>query len=319
MFGIFIAKPSRMNPVRKYLRDAFGFSGNEINGFLILLPLIAFAIFSEPAYRAWLASRPRLYNSDRQHLDSLMAKGHFFTGMPVAIPPPDIVPFPFDPNTAAVGEFDSLGIPGVLANRIAAYRSKGGVFRIKSDLLKIYGLDSTLYRQLYPYILLPVAGDKASNRGKQPRIGAKIESPRQHQPTGYDTFDINTADTILLKQVYGIGSKLAARIIRFREALGGFVRPEQLNEVYGLDSLVVKRLLKVSFIKPGFVPMKINVNRADEAQLSAHPYVSYRMARAFVTFRYQHGDFHDVNDIKKLSMIAEEEIDRLLPYLKVTD
>jgi DNA uptake protein ComE-like DNA-binding protein len=309
-----------MNPVRRYLRDAFGFSGNEINGFLILLPLIAFAIFSEPAYRAWLASRPRLYNRDQQLLDSLMAaNGHLLTGMPVATRKPDIVPFPFDPNTAAVGEFDSLGIPAFLANRIAAYRSKGGVFRIKSDLLKIYGLDSALYRQLYPYILLPVAGNKTPYRGKQPRMGAKIESPRQHQPTGYDTFDINTADTILLKRVYGIGSKLAARIIRFREALGGFIRPEQLNEVYGLDSLVVKRLLKVSFIKPDFVPVKIDVNRADETQLSAHPYVSHRMARAFVTFRYQHGDFHDVNDIKKLSNIAEEEIARLLPYLKVTD
>jgi DNA uptake protein ComE-like DNA-binding protein len=315
-----------MNPIRRYVRDVFGFSGNEINGFLILLPLMAVLIFSEPIYRAWLTTTPRAFEKDQEKLDSLLFQANFRSSPQLSAALPVAVPFNFDPNTAGVGELDSLGIPRSLANRIAAYRQKGGVFRIKSDLLKIYGLDSALYHQLYPYIDLPVRHTFApqERHGRPPATaraggGAKFDATTRRRLSHKDTFDINTADTILLKSVYGIGSTLAARIIKFRDALGGFVKPEQLNEVYGLDSLVVKRLLNVSFIGRNFIPAKININSANEEQLSAHPYVTYKIARALVTFRYQHGDFADVNDIKKLSAIGEREIARLLPYIKVRD
>lgn len=306
-----------MNLIRRYIRDVFGFSGNEINGFIILLSLMTALIFSEPLYRAWLARTPRPYKKDQQKLDSLLVNADFGPIRPAAAPR-QANPFIFDPNTAGVGELDSLGIPGNLANRIAAYRRKGGVFRIKSDLLKIYGLDSPLYHQLYPYINLPVRR-RFPFQERTSRAGSKFEAPVEHRVSHYDTFDINTADTILLKSVYGIGPKLAARIVKFRESLGGFVRLEQLNEVYGLDSLVVRRLLRVSFIQRDFIPTQINVNIADEKQLSAHPYIRYKIARALVTFRYQHGDFAEVSDIKKLSVLGENEIARLLPYIKVRD
>ncbi len=306
-----------MNAVRKLIRDVFGFSRNEINGFLILLPLMTVLIFSEPVYRAWLANQPREYSSDEQKLDSLI-KELELTRSPLIRTNRNNSPFTFDPNTADIEQLESLGLPRNLATRIAAYRLKGGVFRKKSDLLKIYGLDSTLYEELYPYIKLPDSNRYATGRAvsrKQRREGVLGKPWVKNK----ETFDINTADTTVLKRVYGIGSKLAMRITKFRDALGGFVKPEQLNEVYGLDSAVIKRLLKVSFIKAGFVPLKININIADEKQLSAHPYIRYKIAQALVTYRYQHGDFTEVSDIKKLSIIGQEEVERLLPYIKVND
>lgn len=298
-----------MNPVRKWIRDLFGFAGNEINGFLILLPLMVALIFSEPVYRAWLANQPRGNPQDQSKLDSLIKiwgveKTSLRTNEPVS-------PFLFDPNTAAVEELQAVGIPLTLARRIAVYRQRGGVFRLKSDFMKIYGLDSSLYQRLYPYLKLPAQRRSAHRQKYRPRSNPR---PKKQGP-----FDINTADTTALKGIFGIGSKLAARIVRFREALGGFVKTDQLYEVYGLDSMVVKQLLDASFIKTGFVPLKININRADEKQLSAHPYIRYKIAHALVTFRFQHGDFHDVGDIKKLSSVGPEEIERLLPYITVSN
>ena len=127
------------------------------------------------------------------------------------------------------------------------------------------------------------------------------------------------ADTTVFKGVYGIGSKLAARIVKFRDGLGGFVRHNQLREVYGLDSIVVDRLLKASYVHEGFIPMQLNLNTADEKQLSMHPYIRQKIARALITYRFQHGDFQDVNDIKKLPMITSAEIEKILPYLKLVD
>ena len=301
-----------MNPIRKWIRDIFGFSGTEINGFLILIPLMAILIFSEPLYHSWIASGERKYPEDVRKLDSLLARW----------PKPDtpagknavvqrVSAFNFDPNHASIQELRQLGFSALSANRIAAYRLKGGVFRIKSDLLKIYGLDSTLYKQLYNFIKLP------SERGRQDKHFAPRKEAKREQEK--KPFDINTADTILLKTVYGIGPILATRIVKFREALGGFVKREQLKEVYGLDSAVVERLLKVSVIHPEFVPERININTADEKMLSGHPYIRRKIAGALISYRFQHGDFMEVSEIRNLSIMRPDEVEKLLPYIKVSD
>jgi DNA uptake protein ComE-like DNA-binding protein len=299
-----------MNSIRKWIRDVFGFSGNEINGFLILIPLVVVAIFSEPLYHRFIASRQRQYPDDAKALDSLIAS--WKTAEKTAKLRIADSLFDFDPNTARLAELRCLGFSENSAKRIAAYRLKGGVFRIKSDIMKIYGLDSTLYKQLYRYIRLPAQHVTTS-------LQERPSGSRKREVKTNTRFDINSADTVRLKTVFGIGSKLAARIVKFRDALGGFVNNEQLYEVYGLDSVVVKRLFEIGFIKPDFAPEKININTAVERELSGHPYIRYRIARALMSYRFQHGDFMDVNDIKKLSAIPPEELDRLLPYLKVSD
>jgi competence protein ComEA len=304
-----------MNSVRKWIRNIFGFSGNEINGFLILIPLMLVLVLSEPAYHAWVSRRSPPYTKEAAKLDSLAAIWEKREIGPPEFPVVEKVSyFAFDPNTAGVDDLVRLGFSSTLANRIAAYRAKGGVFRVKSDLMKIYELDSALYKQLYDYILLPTRRLVHSNPTKAPaRTGSTTAGK-----VAID-FDINTADTSLLKTIYGIGPTLAARIVKFRDRLGGFVSAGQLNEVYGLDSTVVKRVLERGFIRPDFVPEKININTADEKALSDHPYISFKMARAIVNYRYQHGDFVEASDIKKLSALKAEEVERLLPYLTVKD
>ena len=299
-----------MKAARKWIRDAFGFSTNEINGFLILVPMMTLIVVSEPAYRWWVSGQTRDYSRDTQMLDSLVAKWESDANQP----PSGYVRFPFDPNTVNKEEMRVLGFPEALSKRIAAYRQKGGLFRIKPDLLKIYGLDSTLYKQLYDYIQLPAARVPAAS---QPRGGVSADTWGRRQVR--QSFDINTADTLLLKTIYGIGPRLAVRIVRFRDALGGFVEKDQLYEVYGLDSVVVERLLKVSFIAEDFVPVKININQADKERLSAHPYISWKLAQRILSYRFQHGDFMEVNDIKKVLAIENKNLERLLLYISTTD
>src|SRR5688572_23627983 len=146
-----------MKKIKKLILGWLGFSRKEINGFLILLPLMAILIFSKPLYHFWLANQEVDFTADRQKLDSLVAvisaepeKSERDSG---TVQP--VIFFPFDPNTSSVSQLQELGFSKILSNRIAHYRQKGGTFRVKSDLLKIYGLDSTFYKQLYAYIRLP--------------------------------------------------------------------------------------------------------------------------------------------------------------------
>ena len=317
------SKPSLMNSVRKWIRDIFGFSGNEINGFLILIPLMLLLVLSEPLYHAWVAKMQRHDVHDSMVLDSLI------TQWDPRLNDPDqrgmvreVSFFSFDPNEATVEELRRLGLSANSANHIAAYRRKGGTFRIKSDLLHISGVDSALYQQLYDFIRLP-ARRVYPSRKRFPVAGKGISDKAHPDPRDKNEvkkkFDINTADTLLLKSVYGIGSRLAARIIKFRDRLGGFVNPEQLYEVYGLDSMVVGRLLSAADIHADFIPEKININTADARRLSDHPYIRFKLADLLVSYRFHHGDFKDVSDIKKLTAVPSDQLERLLPYIKVND
>ena len=133
-----------------------------------------------------------------------------------------------------------------------------------------------------------------------------------------EKFDLNNADTSQLKKIYGIGDKLSMRILKYRDVLGGFVDMDQLKEVYGLDSLVIDRLIENSTIQNEFQPKKININTASEKQLSTHPYLS-KVAKAIVSYRFQHGDFKAVEDIRNVSSLNEKTVQRIIPYLKVND
>lgn len=88
-----------------------------------------------------------------------------------------------------------------------------------------------------------------------------------------DLGDINRADTAQLKRIYGIGSVLARRIVKYRSALGHFVAMEQLQEVYHLpDSVYFK--LKMRFSLDTIALKKIAINKASAQELAALPYLS---------------------------------------------
>ena len=130
---------------------------------------------------------------------------------------------------------------------------------------------------------------------------------------------MNKADTAQLKKIHGIGDVLASRIVNFRDGLGGFIDPAQISEVYGLDSAVVHRLKRASYIEENFEPRKLNINTVDEKNLVSHPYIKRSFAKAILAYRFQHGNFKDVRDLTKVALIPAHEADRLIPYLKVED
>jgi competence protein ComEA len=300
-----------MRALRKWIRFLFGFSRTETNGFLVLLPLLVLIVISEPLYSWWESRRkiepdPRVQELDRlvaewahadslRHVKTIEARFH---NLPRA--------FPFDPNTATAEVLVELGFPERIARNIIAYRAKGGVFRVKRDLQKIYGLDTGLYRHVRAYIRLPDTVQRA------------VFKPFEPTPVRVPVaFDINAADSSQLIAIYGIGSRLSRRIIAYREKLGGFIVLDQLREVYGLDTATVKQLMRRSYIQPGYVPRKLNINLATDRELSAHPYISLGIARAIVAYRFQHGNFGVVEDICGLQIVKKEDADKIIPYLSV--
>lgn len=127
--------------------------------------------------------------------------------------------------------------------------------------------------------------------------------------------DLNLADTIDFDAVPGIGLKTASRIVRYRDALGGFIHPNQLYEVFAIDSLAVFSMDDF-FVTNDFVPRKMNINTALLSELEGHPYLSRIQARAVLLYRFQHGAIRDSTELGKVRMLDVKTRRKLAPYLR---
>ncbi len=128
--------------------------------------------------------------------------------------------------------------------------------------------------------------------------------------------DINTADTTAFIQLPGIGSKLASRIILFREKLGGFYSTKQIAEVYGLKDSVYRKILPYLKCETGAVK-KLHINVAGKDELKQHPYIRWQIAEALIAYREQHGIFDSFSDLGKINLIDSVVLTKMIPYLSL--
>ena len=219
--------------------------------------------------------------------------------------------FYFDPNTLSGDGWKKLGIREKTITTIQNYISKGGKFYKPEDISKIWGLHKDEVQRLLPFVsilqqTIPVYPEKKIFDNKSyPKIIYKVIP-----------VDINTADTTAFIALPGIGSKLANRIINFRDKLGGFYKVEQVAETFALPDSTFQKI-KANLILTRATVKKININTATLDEMKIHPYIRYNLAGAIVQYRLQHGVFLTISDIKKIMMVTEEIYLKLAPYLSV--
>ena len=216
--------------------------------------------------------------------------------------------FYFDPNTASVADWKKLGLRDKTIATIQNYLSKGGRFYKKEDIGKIWGLREDEVKRLMPYIEIKTANTHAAFPEKQ--------YEKKEYKKSFQLVDINTADTSALIALPGIGSKLAQRIINFRDKLGGFYKVEQIGETFGLPDSTFQKI-KSSLQLNSKQIKRIDINKAGIDEMKSHPYIRYALANAIFQYRSQHGNFTTVADIKKIMTVTEEIFAKVAPYLEV--
>jgi competence protein ComEA len=310
-----------MNKLQRWIRNYFGFSQREVNGFMWLISIMVLLTAAPFLFSRIYTSKqnPAVSTSDQQLLDSLVAQLELvpekYKRNAVPIVPLRI----FDPNQLTLEEWQAFGLPKYLSQRIINYRNKVGDFTYKAELGKIYGLPDSVFRRLYPYIALPETRPDKYNRNKSIAGNRLYPQPdwknKPREKFILAPFNINTADTTQLKQIRGIGSKLSARIVKYRDRLGGFNSLQQLQEVYGLQPEILDSLSKYTFVAKAHAPKPINLNTATVEELRTHPYMTSNLARAIVAYREQHGRFESVEELKQIKIIKPEQYEKLRPYL----
>jgi competence ComEA-like helix-hairpin-helix protein len=222
------------------------------------------------------------------------SSGLLIKKLPTKISKPLVVQ-KINPNEPDIDHLISLGVSSKVAYTWQKYTQAGGKIHNKEELSKVYGMTDELIDKIDQYIIFP---QKLKFNKK-----AKLVSVYINQATAYE-----------FSKISGIGPTLSERIVKFRDKLGGFHSLSQLKEVYGIDAEIIDKNANSFLIEQAV--QKININTCDEEQLGLHSYCSYRVAKAIINYRKQHGNFTGPEDLKKLRIVDGEWIDKISPYLE---
>lgn len=188
--------------------------------------------------------------------------------------------FRFNPNTVSVSDLCRLGFTEKQAESIDSYRRKGGRFWRRSDFAKSYVVSDTLFRRLEKFIDIPLV-------------------------------DINVADSAAFDALPGIGGYFAAKMVAYREKLGGYSDIVQLMEIYHLDE---EKFAKFSdLIEVGKRPAPFRLWSMPADSLRRHPYVrDFRTANAIVLYRNNNPrSSWTVSGLERAGIIDKETATRL--------
>lgn len=223
-------------------------------------------------------------------------------------------PFVFNPNQLPEDDWKKLGLTEKQIKTIKNYESKGGKFYKKEDLAKIYGISKEEYTVLEPFINIPSPDSTnapISDHNKQ-RFTEKDQTGGKALPL--QAIDLNTADSVSLVAIPGLGPWTAHRILKYRLSLGGFTSTSQLLEIQGMDST---RFAQISqFVKQYKADVKqMKINRLSFKELLKHPYLNYEYVKQIVKFRESKGFIKDSKALQEVTGMPDKELQKLLPYL----
>ena len=306
--------------MKQFMKDYFTFNKRERNGIFILSSMILVLLFFDVIEAAFIPEEKIDYSSFEAEVDAYIREKKIYNDSVEAAKTKKFTNkikteqlFYFDPNIISEKQWLKLGLNKKQCLTINNYLSKGGKFYKKEDIRKIYGITESIYTQLEPFIVIkePIEKDSFSNKAinrsaifkKEDRLKVEIE--------------LNTADSVNLLQLKGIGPVLASRTIKYRNKLGGFLNIEQLGEIYGITQELIQNIGNNVKINPSLVK-KININTSNSADLKSHPYINnWNIANSVVNYRNKHGLYKSIEDIRKLDLVSDELYAKLAAYLTI--
>jgi competence protein ComEA len=127
-----------------------------------------------------------------------------------------------------------------------------------------------------------------------------------------EKLDLNTASTVHLRGIKGLGPSRAEEIVRWRGKHGPFTSLDELNRVPHVGDMPPQDLVKLkqhlSIAASGEMEKehKVNVNKANAAELRRVPGIGAAHADAIVEHRKEHGLIRNVNEIDELPHFRDQ-------------
>lgn len=295
----------------KNFKSHFQFDKQERSGIfflLVLIILLQLAYFGFKWFSNTTPSNFRLDEISQARIDSIK----------LAQQKKDTVKiFPFNPNYITDYKGYTLGMTPQEIDRLHSFRAENQFVNSVEDFQKVTRVSDSLLNAIKPYFKFPewVTNQKdyqTKNLHKKVYQSNSVSGVQSHKIK-----DLNAISTEDLRKISGIGEVLSARIIKFRNRLGGFLVDEQLYDVYGLKPDVAQKAVqRFKVLNPPTIK-KININTASTEELSSLVYISYQLAQNIVSYRNAHGFYNDLDDLLKISGYPSNKNERIKLYLSI--
>ena len=228
---------------------------------------------------------------------------------------PQVESFPFDPNRVTKEELVRLGLTNAQAAGFIRYRGhQTNRFASADDLDPLYIIPDPLKDRLKPLVqiqsLTTVAEDTLTE-GAPSTYGSPAYSKPSIAPA---SIDLNQATAEELQQLKGIGPYWSNRILKYRDALGGFYTVDQIATTYGFPDSTFQKV-RVYLNVNSSVRATILINEESVEALAKHPYLNRKQATVIVKYRQQHGPFEGPEDLEKVRILSKQDHSRLIPYI----
>ncbi len=297
---------------------------SERNGTIAILVILFITLATSQVYFIWHKPAVKENTEFLALIDSLKALASAEDGSEHIAREESLEPFLFNPNTLSDSGYAALGFSEKEVNTLRNYQKAGATFEIKTDFKKLFFVNDERYENLKPFIDLP--DTKPKKEFKKPNYAIN-DFPRKRDTTKWSdttatknyeykpfTCDLNLADTTELKKLPYIGPFFARNIVKYRGELGGYHSLAQLLEIYNMTPESIDKFAKQLTIDKSKI-RKINVNTATTQELSAHPYISFPVANAIVSWRESKSNFKNMDKLCATGLLNAELCVKLAPYL----
>lgn len=223
----------------------------------------------------------------------------------------------FNPNTASDSLLIELGFEEREIKMIRNYQKAGGSFKVKSDFSKLYFMDEVRYDKYEAYLDLPdsVSFDQKEKHNEQKGLSWSDTSSYIPYSRTSKIVELNSADTLSLKSLPGIGSFYANSIVEYRSSLGGYYNLGQLLELWKMTPDKIDHFADRITIDSDLIK-KMDINIATSQELAAHPYIDFELANRIVISRESEGLFNKMEDLKARKLVGEDLSSKLAAYLQ---
>jgi competence protein ComEA len=302
----------------KELRELFVFTGKEKKGIFVLLSLIVLLILVNLLLPLFITHEPVDTSKWEAEVENYYAREKVAINSEIDSSFSEIAPF--DPNKVSSEYLIKIGLPGKVVSNWMKYIEKGGSFKSKEMVSKIYGMTPADYERISEYLVFPVKENNEKLQVKTVNIisiekefSNRVDEKRENKtPLLIEPVEINSADSLKLLSVPGIGPTLTSRIIKYRKMLGGYYSVEQLREVYGLKEEHFELALPHLAVNRDLIN-RFNINFSSVNEMGRHPYIGYKIAKRIVKRRDANGKYESPEQLS--SVIPLDSLTRMLPYL----
>ena len=205
--------------------------------------------------------------------------------------------YQYNPNYLSDYRAYAIGIPPEAFDRLLRFRETNRFVNSPKEFQAVTGLTDALMEKVLPQLKFPKGFVKT-----KPKVRSLVKK------------DINKATANDFAEISGIGSVLSERIVNYRTYLSGFSVLAQCYEVYGLDSLVVKRLLDRFEIQSPPNINRLDLNRATLQELENTPYLNREDTRKIIAHRTRNKGINEAF-LSELFVNSPNKLQRIKLYL----